>query len=159
MATIAQILLPPPLRPQQIQVIPRGRNDFPVGGDESSGDDARARRFRFRVYDGGNATATDPDPRRANRAAQSSAASTALNNATDLAAQGKTPDHARSATHYLAGTKAGPGASSTFLAQAIAQEQLGGGLHNPPNDAAAAAYGRANAALAAYPSAGLDITA
>jgi hypothetical protein len=48
--------------------------------------------------------------------------------------------------------------STAFLAQSIAQEQLGQGLHNPPHAAASAAYTRTGNAVSYRTSLGVDVS-
>jgi len=152
MSDLAQIfLLPPPTPPlQRLPLSSTGReSELAVNAEQQSGgDQARARRFRFRVHEGGEAS-TDIATRRTDSRA-------ALNN------EGSTEDAtARSSAGRIrtATADSRSGSSSAFLAQAFAQEQLGEGLHNPPFATATAAYSRTGTALNPRASAGLDIRA
>ena len=155
MADIAPIfLLPPPTPPQQ-RLPARGENgELAVNTDaQGGGDSARARRFRFRVYDGsesgeasGDVKTRRTDPR---AALGGDTASDTAGSSTDSAAR----------TRYSYNRDSGYAASSSFIAQSIAQEHLSEGLHNPPNAAASAAYTRSGAALNPRVSAGVDIHA
>jgi len=145
MADYAQILLlPPPVPPPQR--LPAREQELAVT-EGQGGDNARARRFRFRVVEGGE-TSTDLATRRAGATTLDNSGST--ENAT---ADSSSPRirYASSDTHR--------GSSTAFLAQTFAQEQLGEGLYNPPFAAATAAYSRTGAALNPRASAGLDIRA
>jgi len=153
MSDLAQILLPPPPTPP-LQRIPARESELAVNADiQGGGDQARAKRFRFRVYEGGESNPTNnevaarrADPRQALTGGNGSA-----EDATGQASSGR--------IRYASSGDSRSGSSSTFLAQSFAQEQLGEGLHNPPFAAATAAYGRTGAALNPRPSAGLDIRA
>jgi hypothetical protein len=161
MADIAQVLLlpPPPPRPSGQALTPRERNALAASGDTNGANDAtQARRFRFRVYEGGDSgdTNTRYDTRRTGNAGD----------VTRVANGGDDAPSASSNRNRTAGRAAptvqrstGAGASSAFLAQSIAQEQLGEGLHNPPNAQAAYAYNSTGAALRPRATAGIDITA
>jgi hypothetical protein len=150
MSDLAQVLLlPPPTPPQRLTV--RDNNDVAVNADQQSGgDSARARRFRFRVYEGGDSSEISVDyARGANGASNNARSGNAAGNATANQAQAQP-------LRYPS-RDSGNGASSTFLAQAFAQEQLGEGLHNPPFATASAAYNATGAALNARASAGVDL--
>ncbi|HVO04708.1 MAG TPA: hypothetical protein VMT54_21100 [Candidatus Cybelea sp.] len=150
MADLAQILLPPP--PQHLPV--RRGYELALGADPATADDGRARRFRFRVYQGGESgnTNTNYDARRAGTAQGATG--------NDAVTQSGSAASSNAANRLTAGiTSFGNGASSAFLAQSIAQEQLGQGLHNPPNAAANTAYRTAAAALTPPPSAGVNLSA
>jgi len=165
MADIAQIyLLPPPtVRPPatdralspQNQVGPAEDGSAQAGAAEQ----IRARRFRFRVHEGGETsnTGTDLDTRRAGSNPALTSSQIDLGNSDQLESQ--SGRNGRSAGRESGLYNSNPGASSAFLAQSIAQEQLGEGLHNPPFAAATTAYSRTGAALTQPPTAGLDITA
>jgi hypothetical protein len=153
MSDIAQVLLlPPPTPPIQRQSA--RERELAVNVDTQGGNDAaRAKRFRFRVYEGGESNAANndvatrrTDPQRGLVGGHGSAA-----DATGQASSGRTR------TSFAGDSRSGN--SSTFLAQAFAQEQLGEGLHNPPFAAATAAYSRTGAALNSRASAGVDIRA
>ena len=170
MAEIAQIyLLPPPVRPPAsdralaTQGATRGQGapGAPEDGSNQAGssEQLRARRFRFRVHEGGETseTGTELDTRRTGSNAALIASDIDLGTSDSLQSQsgrsGRSND--RDATFY----KPNAGASTAFLAQSIAQEQLGEGLHNPPYAAATTAYSRTGAALTPRASAGVDVTA
>lgn len=169
MADIAQIyLLPPPVRlpgtdraltPQQSQGASAPADGSSQAGAAAS-DQGRARRFRFRVYEGGEAsnTGTELQTRRTGTNPTTPGASGIdLGNSDSLESQGGRSG--RSAAQDGA-YRPNTGASSAFLAQSIAQEQLGEGLHNPPFAAATTAYTRTGAAtLTQRSSAGVDISA
>jgi hypothetical protein len=151
MSDLSILLLPPPTPP--LQRLPAREQELTVNADvqQGGGDAARARRFRFRVYDGGESSETGTDltaRRTGGRAARTDSNST--EDATARASAGRI----RYATE-----DSRSGASSTFLAQSFAQEELGEGLHNPPFAAATAAYSRTGAALNPRASAGVDIRA
>jgi hypothetical protein len=152
MADLAQILLLPPPTPP-IQRLPAREQDLAVNAEAQgaqSADNARARRFRFRVVEGDEA-GIDVATRRTT--------DTSLNG--KGAAEDATADSSRSSPRRIryANSDSHRGNSSAFLAQSFAQEQLGEGLHNPPFAAASAAYTRTGAALNPRLSAGLDIRA
>jgi hypothetical protein len=149
MADLAQILLLPPPTPP-LQRLPAREQDLAVSADvqQQGGDAARGKRFRFRVYEGGE-TSTDLATRRTDTRVPLTNGDSA-EDATARSSSGRIR-YARSDFPS--------GASSAFLAQTFAQEQLGEGLHNPPHAAAATAYGRTGAALNPRASAGLDIRA
>ena len=152
MADIAQVLLLPPPQPLP-QRLPAREHELAVNPEaQSGGDSARARRFRFRVHEGGDSSETNTDL--ATRRTDSRAA---LNNGGS--AEDATGQPASRRIRYASTGDSRSGNSSTFLAQAFAQEQLGEGLHNPPFAAATAAYSRTGAALNPRASAGLDISA
>ena len=150
MADFAQILLLPPPTPPYQRPPARESYELAVNGEAQNGESARARRFRFRVHEGGESaeTATDLATRRTGSALDRGGA------AEDATAQ---PSGGR--IRYATGGDSRSGNSSAFLAQAFAQEQLGEGLHNPPFAAATAAYSRTGAAITPRASAGLDIRA
>jgi len=151
MSDLAQVLLlPPPTPPQRLPV--REGNELAVNADaQGGGDSARARRFRFRVYEGSESGETSVDQARGSkvRGALNGGGST---NSTTTQTQTQ-----QQAIRYSTGDS-GRGSSSAFLAQAFAQEELGEGLHNPPFAAASAAYGRAGNALNTRASAGVNIS-
>ena len=155
MADLAQVLLlPPPVPPPQ-RLPARERQDLAINADAQQGhDSARARRFRFRVYEGGDSSeaATDNTARRTGAQAALGADSTATDTAESSTDSG-------TGTRYTYNRQFGYAASSAFVAQSIAQEHLSDGLHNPPTAAAAAAYNSTGAALNPPVSAGLNITA
>ena len=152
MSDLAQVLLlPPPTPPQRFTTgLPvRDSHDLAVNADaQGGGDSARARRFRFRVFEGGESSETSLDVARGTgtRAASNGRRSTDNTSA----------ETAQQTIRYSSGDS-GKGSSSAFLAQAFAQEELGEGLHNPPFAAATAAYGRAGNALNTPASAGVNI--
>jgi hypothetical protein len=150
MANIAQILLLPPPTPP-LQRLPARESELAVNPEVQGADDsARAKRFRFRVYEGGESGATDTDvatPRTGNRAALDNGGST----------EDATGQSSSRRIRYATGDSRS-GNSSAFLAQAFAQEQLGEGLHNPPFAAATQAYTRTGAALNTRASAGVNIS-
>jgi hypothetical protein len=94
---------------------------------------AQAKRFRFRVYDGASRDAQAGELQRD----QASVAG----NRPKVAAVARDQVNAGSAE----ADPAEPKAIATFLAQLIAQQQLGQGLHAPPVKAADLAYRRAGA--------------
>ncbi len=151
MADFAQILLLPPPAPY-VQRLPARENELAVQAEVqgSGGDAARAKRFRFRVHDGGDSSETNTDL--ATRRTDSRAILDNEGSAGDATGQ----PSARSIRY--ARSDSGSGASSAFLAQSFAQEQLGEGLHNPPFAAASAAYTRTGAALNARASAGVNLS-
>ena len=162
MADIAQIyLLPPPVR-----LPATDRALAPVKASEDGGaqagaavnEQARARRFRFRVHEGGETsnTGTELDTRRAGGNPALTASGIDFGNSDSLESHGGRSGSLAGRNATFANSNGG--ASSAFLAQSIAQEQLGEGLHNPPYAAAATAYSRTGAALTQPPTAGLDIT-
>ena len=139
MADIAHILLLPPPQPLQTR-LPAREQELAVNPDAQAGaETARAKRFRFRVYEGGESGETRTDL--ATR--QASDRRPTLDN--ERTAQDATGERTQGRVRYAAGDSR-PGNSSAFLAQTFAQEQLGEGLHNPPFAAAAAAYTRTGAA-------------
>ena len=151
MADIAQILLLPPPTPPQQRLPAREGGELAVNADGQGGDGARARRFRFRVHEGGDNSAVS-----GNYQTRGTAARAALTDGTSSDAAGSSTDSA-ARTRYSYNRQSGFSASSTFIAQSIAQEHLSEGLHNPPNVAAAAAYTRSGSALNPRASAGIDI--
>jgi hypothetical protein len=166
MSEIAQIyLLPPPVRPPATdRALTTPVSQSPVAAPEDgssqagSSEQARARRFRFRVYEGGEAsdTGTELQSRRTGGHATVTASNIDLGNSDSLESRSRRGGRPSGDATFYRPSSSG---TSAFLAQSIAQEQLGEGLHNPPYAAAATAYSRTGAALAARPSAGLDITA
>jgi hypothetical protein len=148
MADFAQILLLPPPTPYP-QRLPARENELAVNADEQGGgaETARAKRFRFRVHEGDEASTDIATRRTDSRAALNSDGST--EDATARSSSGRI---------RYASVDSRPGSSSAFLAQAFAQEQLGEGLHNPPFAAATSAYSRTGAALSAPASAGVDLS-
>jgi hypothetical protein len=167
MADIAQIyLLPPPsARSTDRALAPQGRGSVqpPEDGSAQAGasvnDQARARRFRFRVHEGGETsnTGTELDASSAGASKTLTASPIDLGNSDSLESQGGRSGQA--AGRNAGFQKSNGGASSAFLAQSIAQEQLGEGLYNPPYASAAAAYTRSGAALTPRASAGVDLSA
>jgi hypothetical protein len=169
MADIAQMLmLPAPTHSYALtQRYRDGVSDQPDSAtDRNTRQNGQAaHRFRFRVYENGNAeapaTESDaPGVARQNRLRLVDGAFANATNTRDNAradkiarADARTGGDNRTVNHAFAAV------SSAFLTQAIAQEQLREGLHNPPVAAANAAYARANATLAASTSSGLDISA
>ena len=149
MADFAQILLLPPPTPYP-QRLPAREQDLAVNAEAQGTDAARAKRFRFRIYEGGESSETNTD------LATRQAGGTALNN--DGSTEDATGQSSSRSIRYSR-SDTGSGSSRTFLAQSFAQEQLGAGLHNPPFAAATAAYSRTGAALDTRVSAGLDIRA
>src|SRR4051812_21868900 len=126
MTDIAQIyLLPPPVRPAATDRALALRNAAPEDGSQQAGasvnEQLRARRFRFRVHEGGEPsdTGTELDTRRTGTPTSLTASNIGLRNSdslTDRSGLG-----GRNATF----SNSNGGASSAFLAQSIAQEQLG----------------------------------
>jgi hypothetical protein len=172
MAEIAQIyLLPPPVRPPATDraLAPRGSTGGASTPADSGAQDgsvqagsseqARARRFRFRVHEGGETsdTGTELATRRTGSNPALTASGIDLGNSDSLESQSGRSGRSTGPNTTL--SKPNTGASSAFLAQSIAQEQLGEGLHNPPYAAASTAYSRTGAALTPAPSAGVNITA
>jgi hypothetical protein len=169
MSEIGQILLlpPPPVRPGDRALTLQGRAQGQVQGADDGSSQAggsvneqiRARRFRFRVYEGGQTSnaGTDLDTRRTGSPAAFATSNIDLGTSDSLGGGNQTGG--RAASRNTGFDQSHSGASSAFLAQAIAQEQLGEGLHNPPYAAAATAYSSTGASLDARPSAGLNITA
>ncbi|MDQ7249151.1 hypothetical protein [Dongia sedimenti] len=151
MADIAQILLPPPTPP--LQRLPARESELAVNAEvQGGGDTARAKRFRFRVYEGGESGEANTDV--ATRRTDSRGRAT-------LDRAGSTEDATGQSSSRRIRASSGDsrtGPSSAFLAQAFAQEQLGEGLHNPPFAAATQAYTRTGAALSAPASAGVNIS-
>src|SRR5689334_16336731 len=117
MSDLAQILLlPPPTPPLQR---PQAREQELAANPElqqQGGDAARGRRFRFRVYEGGESN-TDIATRRTDPR------TTLTGNGSAEDATGQ-PSSGRIRT---ATADSRSGSSSAFLAQAFAQEQLGEG--------------------------------
>jgi hypothetical protein len=155
MADFAQILLLPPPQPplQRLPLSSTGReSELAVNADtQNGGDTARAKRFRFRVHEGGDSGAANNDvaTRRTDpRAGLDNGGST----------EDATGQSSSRRIRYVSTGDSRSGNSSAFLAQAFAQEQLGEGLHNPPFAAATAAYGRTGAALSTRASAGVDLS-
>jgi len=151
MADVAQVLMLPPPTPYQRLPVREG-HELAINEDSVGGEGARARRFRFRVHEGNDGSAASGDTRRAGAQGSVQTALSRSNASAGNSATGSTSGSIRYSSR-----DPGSGASSTFLAQSIAQEQLGDGLHNPPNAAAAAAYSRAGTALTPRVSVGLDI--
>lgn len=171
MADIAQIyLLPPPVRlsatdralapRQQGQAAPAGPEDGSSQAGAATSEQVRARRFRFRVYEGGETsnTGTELDTRRTGSNAAFAGTSRIDLGSSDWS-ESQGGRSGRSIGRGGTAHQPNANASSAFLAQSIAQEQLGEGLHNPPYAAATTAYSRTGAALTRGPSAGLDVTA
>ena len=156
MSEIAQILLlPPPPRANTRALAPQTQDDTAV--QPAAADQARARRFRFRVHEGGETAepGAELDTRRAGRPAALAPRNATLDRSSLLNADGQGRDRRPA----LFGADPGRGASSAFLAQSIAQEQLGEGLHNPPYATASAAYTRTGASLTPRRTAGIDLHA
>ena len=165
MAEIAQIyLLPPPVRPpateRALATQSQAGSAAPQDGSNQAGssDQLRARRFRFRVNEGGETsqTGTELDAR---RAGSNAATSSAIDLGDSESLQSQSGRGGRSSGRDGTFHTANPRTSSAFLAQSIAQEQLGEGLHNPPFAQATTAYSRTGAALIQRPSAGVDVRA
>jgi len=165
MAELAQVLmLPPPTPPQRSALPVRDATDLAVNADASTGsDNARARRFRFRVYEGGDAGETD-NTRTGTARGELGRAETGRAGSGRLTLVSDSNTSTRAQTDRSR-SQSGSGAdafssnpSSTFLAQSIAQEQLGDGLYNPPNQQAAIAYTRAATALTPRASAGINLS-
>jgi hypothetical protein len=155
MADLAQVLLLPPPAPPPQRLPARDQQELAINADpQQGGDSARARRFRFRVYEGGNSGETGTDY--ATRGTGAQAALAGGNGETGAADAGT---DSGAGTRYAYNRQFGYAASSPFIAQSIAQEHLSDGLHNPPTAAGTAAYGRTGAALNPPASAGVDITA
>jgi hypothetical protein len=148
MSDLAILLLPPPTPP--IQRLPARESELAVHAEpqQGGGDAARAKRFRFRVHEGGEA-GTDIATRRTDSRA-------ALNN--EGSAEDATARSSSGRIRYASTGDSRSGSSSAFLAQAFAQEQLGEGLHNPPFATASAAYSRTGAALNPRASAGVNLS-
>ncbi|HEY4164933.1 MAG TPA: hypothetical protein VGM59_17835 [Dongiaceae bacterium] len=173
MTDIAQILaLPVPLRPTPPYPPAQYRGTVSDAADSTAQDGARARRFRFRVYQNDDSS-TGNSPQRTNESARKQVAQSdiarpnaARSNATQVNAEGAGGADARAsrrsgnqnaaAYQYLNTRTTSP--SSAFLAQSIAQEHLGQGLYNPPFAAASAAYTRSGNALSYRASTGLDLS-
>jgi hypothetical protein len=140
MADLAPILMLPPPTPR---LPAREAGELAISPDaqrgDGSGDGARARRFRFRVYDGAESTGANTD-----LAARGTAGRGTITDRRASTAGNASTQSSRQDIRY---PKAETGSSSNFLAQAFAQEQLSAGLHNPPYAAASAAYNRAGAAV------------
>jgi hypothetical protein len=154
LADFAQILLlpPPTPYPQRLPLPSTGRESELAVNAETQGDAAtRAKRFRFRVYDGNEsseASLTTETRRSGSRGALTDRGST--EDATAQSSSGRI---------RYGSSESRSGSASAFLAQAFAQEELGEGLHNPPFATATAAYSRTGAALNPRATAGLDIRA
>jgi hypothetical protein len=171
MADIAQILLlpPPTVRTSATDraLAPQGQAQVAAPEDGSSqtgsADQARARRFRFRVYEGGETAqpGTDLDTRRTGSKPGPATSQIDLGSSDTL--ESRNGQGGRSAGRGAGFSPSNSGSNSrgstAFLAQSIAQEQLGDGLHNPQYGAAAAAYTRTGEALTQRASGGLDISA
>ena len=97
---------------------------------------AQAKRFRFRVYDG-TGRSGEPADLRHNPGRDPAQATANQPRVTAPTGQAKAGDAAADPSE--------PKAIATFLAQLIAQERLGEGLHAPPVKAADLAYRRAGA--------------
>src|SRR5687768_8478316 len=138
MADFAQILLLPPPTPYP-QRLPARESELAVNAETQGGDAARARRFRFRVHDGGESS--EANLTAATRGAGTRAALTG-NGSTEYAAAQSSSPRVRYANPH-----ARPTSSSAFLAQALAQEELGEGLHNHPFATSTTAYSRTGYAL------------
>jgi hypothetical protein len=149
MPDLGQILLLPPPQPQ-IQRLPAREQDLAVNPDAQIAEAARAKRFRFRIHEGGESAETGTD-----LATRQTGSRAARNNERSTEDASGRPSQGR-IRYAIADSRSGN--SSAFLTQAFAQEQLGEGLHNPPFAAAAAAYTRTGAALTARGSAGVNIS-
>ena len=136
MPDLGQILLLPPPQPL-ISRLPAREQDLAVNPDPQTADIARAKRFRFRIHEGGDSAQTNTD-----LATRQTGSRVARNNERSTEDASGQPSQGR--IRYATGDSRS-GNSSAFLAQAFAQEQLGEGLHNPPFAAAAQAYGRTGA--------------
>src|SRR4051812_24390572 len=148
MPDFAQILLLPPPTPS-LQRLPAREHDLSVNPEAQGA--AQAKRFRFRVYEGGESSQADTDlATRQSRERASLANDGTTEDASGRSTQGR--------IRYANGDSRS-GNSNAYLAQAFAQEQLGEGLYNPPFAAATAAYSRTGRALNERASAGLDIRA
>jgi hypothetical protein len=154
MADLAQVLLLPPPAPQRSTLPAREATDLTVSAEAPTGDAARARRFRFRVYEGG-------DSGDAAQTATSRVGAGRITLVSDNASSAETDADASGLRRGGTGTytRLSGNPSSAFLAQSIAQEQLGDGLYNPPNRQATLAYTRAATALQPRLSAGIDLQA
>jgi hypothetical protein len=157
MPEIAQILaLPVPIRPTPPDALAQHRGKAAGAAYAAAEEGAQARRFRFRVYEDGH-SGTENNSRRATgstrgqvAAFQSRDGGAAHESAT------RAPGSRNTAYHYVNTRAATP--STAFLAQSIAQEQLGQGLHNPPHAAASAAYTRTGNAVSYRTSLGVDVS-
>jgi hypothetical protein len=150
MADFAQILLLPPPTPYP-QRLPARESELAVNAETQGGGDARAKRFRFRVYEGNESSE-----------ASLTTATRRSGPHNALADRGSAEDATGKSTSgriRYGSSESRSGSSSAFLAQAFAQEELGEGLHNPPFATATAAYSRTGAALNSRATAGLDIRA
>jgi len=150
MPDFAQILLLPPPTPS-LQRLPARERDLSVNPELQGAGPAQAKRFRFRVYEGGESSQADTEL--ATR--QNGGRASLTNDGTTEDALGRSP---QGRIRYANGDSRS-GDSNAYLAQAFAQEQLGEGLYNPPFAAATAAYSRTSRALNERASAGLDIRA
>ena len=148
------LLLPPPPRPPAV-LTPQER-DPAATAQGAAQDQARARRFRFRVYEGGEAADANTQYNASRAGNAAGFARTGIGSDDSNALDAQCDAHGRPRFHF---SRTASSASSAFVAQSIAQEQLGEGLHNPPTAAAAAAYTRAGTALSPRPTAGVDISA
>jgi hypothetical protein len=147
MADIAQILaLPVPLRNPLPDPTAQYRGGAGGTADSTAENGGRARRFRFRVYESGSAAAgIESNARRTGVSIRPQLAHSGNRGPAAASVNAAQPAGKRNTVFQAANT----GTSSAFLAQSIAQEQLGPGLHNPPHAAAAAAYAQAGSALTA----------
>jgi hypothetical protein len=161
MADLARILALPPPRSygaaahaagRQLRPVEAARGDgastgLPVrqaDGIEDPADlqsDGQAKRFRFRVYDGAGRDTQSTDLRPSQNGAANGRRGAASGPAAEASAT--QPPAGRPQNDPNASGRSEPKALATFLAQLIAQEQLGQGLHAPPVKAADIAYRRA----------------
>lgn len=151
MADIGQILyLPPPVANGRAAAIPtdeRLRRPVPAIDSDTAGSQARAKQFRFRVYDGGRRDEAQPHEAMAGdnglptRRAGNARSDEARPDAAQSGAAQK--DRSRHETGGQRGQAFLATASAPFLAQLIAQEQMQAGLHDPPLRAADRAYRQA----------------
>jgi hypothetical protein len=158
MPDITQILaLPVPLRPAPHDPLALSRGKVAGAAYSNAQEGVQGRRFRFRVYEDGNAGGTENNTRRASGSARGQVApfngrdSRAANDST-----ARSSGNRNSAYQYL-NTRT-TGSSSAFLAQSIAQEQLGQGLYNPQYAAASAAYTRTGNAVSYRTSIGVNLS-
>lgn len=157
MPDIAQILaLPVPIRPTPPDSLAQHRGKVAGAAYAAAEQGVQGRRFRFRVYEDGN-TGTENNARRATSSPRSQIAPFQGRDggaANESAA--RSSGSRNTAYQYVNTRTASP--STAFLAQSIAQEQLGQGLHNPPYAAASAAYTRTGNAVSYRTSLGVDVS-
>jgi len=153
MSDLGQILLLPPPTTPPLRRAPARESELAVNPDvQGSGEPVRAKRFRFRIYEGGESSATENNVAARRTDSRAALADTGL-------AEDPSGQSSSRRIRYGSTGDSRSGNSSAFLAQAFAQEQLGEGLHNPPFAAASSAYSRTGAALNTPVSAGIDIRA